>query len=163
MSDSAQEDWSLKERHETSAQRLDRNWSSLLQELRVVQTGVQLLTGFLLTLPFQEHFGTLSPFLKGVYLVAVAASVMSTLLLVSPVAAHRILFRQRKLEATIMTAHRLALAGLGLLGIALAAVTFIIFDVVAGVTWAIAVSAVAIAAFVIFWIIVPTVQKPSHD
>ncbi|CAM3602266.1 DUF6328 family protein [Smaragdicoccus niigatensis] len=163
MSDLTQEDWSLKERHETSAQRLDRNWSSLLQELRVVQTGVQLLTGFLLTLPFQQHFDTLSPLLKGVYLVAVAASVMATLLLVSPVAAHRILFRQRKLEATIMTAHRLALAGLGLLGIALAAVTFIIFAVVAGSLWSMVACGVAVAAFVIFWIIVPTMQKPSHD
>ena len=51
----AQEKWDA-DRDETEAQRLDRNWSSLLQELRVAQTGVQLLTGFLLTLPFQQRF-----------------------------------------------------------------------------------------------------------
>ena len=47
--------WDRRERGETEVQRLDRNWNSLLQELRVVQTGVQLLTGFLLTLPFQQR------------------------------------------------------------------------------------------------------------
>ena len=52
--------WDRRERGETEIERLDRNWNSLLQELRVVQTGVQLLTGFLLTLPFQQRFDILS-------------------------------------------------------------------------------------------------------
>src|SRR5439155_6937869 len=41
--------------NESPTERLDRNWNDILQELRVVQTGVQLLTGFLLTLPFQQR------------------------------------------------------------------------------------------------------------
>ncbi len=52
--------WNRRVRDETETQRLDRNWSNLLQELRVVQTSVQLLTGFLLTLPFQQRFEELS-------------------------------------------------------------------------------------------------------
>lgn len=62
-------------------QRLDRNWSSLLQELRVTQTGVQLLTGFLLTLPFQARFTTLDDGLHDAYLATVVASLGATVLL----------------------------------------------------------------------------------
>src|ERR1700740_353414 len=62
------EGWDWSARQETETQRLDRNWSSLLQELRVTQTGVQLLTGFLLTLPFQQRFTALDSTSTNVYL-----------------------------------------------------------------------------------------------
>jgi Family of unknown function (DUF6328) len=62
----AQKRWDAA-RDETEAERLDRNWSSLLQELRVTQTGVQLLTGFLLTLPFQPRFAQLDGTMHIVY------------------------------------------------------------------------------------------------
>ena len=58
------------ERNETPAERLDRNWSELLQELRVTQTGIQILTGFLLILPFQARFLDLDPALVAVFLVS---------------------------------------------------------------------------------------------
>jgi hypothetical protein len=67
--------WDDVERHETSTQRLDRNWSSLLQDLWVVQTGVQSLTGFLLTLPFQQRFDTLDDTMRMLYLATVSCSV----------------------------------------------------------------------------------------
>ena len=70
------------DRDETEAERLDRNWSSLLQELRVTQTGVQLLTGFLLTLPFQQRFTVLDGTMRTIYLITVACSIGSTVLLV---------------------------------------------------------------------------------
>ncbi len=63
--------WDTAARSETETQRLDRNWLSLLQELRVVQTGVQLLTGFLLTLPFQQRFDVLDTTMRVVYLITV--------------------------------------------------------------------------------------------
>jgi len=85
--------WDQRARHETETERLDRNWSSLLQELRVVQTGVQLLTGLLLTLPFQQRFTELSTLAQDVYLLTVIASIGSTVLLVAPVGLHRLLFR----------------------------------------------------------------------
>ena len=67
--------WDSRQRGETEIQRLDRNWNSLLRELRVVQTGVQLLTGFLLTLPFQQRFSDLSGPMRHVYLTTVGLSV----------------------------------------------------------------------------------------
>ena len=61
------------QRRESGLERLDRNWADLLQELRVVQTGVQLLTGFLLTLPFQARFAALGEFQQNVYLLPSAS------------------------------------------------------------------------------------------
>src|SRR5262249_39836401 len=98
--------WDASARSETETQRLDRNWLSLLQELRVVQTGVQLLTGFLLTLPFQQRFDTLNTTMRVVYLITVGCSVAATVLLESPVAMHRLLFRRHRIEYVVATAHR---------------------------------------------------------
>jgi Family of unknown function (DUF6328) len=154
------------ERHETSAQRLDRNWSSLLQELRVVQTGVQLLTGFLLTLPFQQRFDTLDDTMKMLYLATVACSVGSTVLLVTPVAMHRILFRQHRLSDLVSAAHACALAGLFLLGLALTGTTIVVFDAVAGASVAVIGGICAVVAFAVFWLVVPLGMRFSmhgHD
>ena len=92
------QNWDTEARSETETERLDRNWASLLQELRVVQTGVQLLTGFLLTLPFQQRFGALNLTMRVTYLATVACSVSSTMLLVAPVGMHRLLFRRHQLK-----------------------------------------------------------------
>lgn len=91
--------WNLRVRDETETQRLDRNWSNLLQELRVVQAGVQLLTGFLLTLPFQQRFEELSDAQEVIYLATVALSVTAPMMLVAPVGVHRLLFRQHALPS----------------------------------------------------------------
>jgi hypothetical protein len=125
-------EWDERQRHETPTQRLDRNWTDLLQELRVVQTGVQLLTGFLLTLPFQARFETLSEFQQNVYLVTVGFSVVATGLVIAPVSLHRILFRQRARLQLVSAAHRLALAGLLALSVAIIGVVLLVFDVVRG-------------------------------
>src|SRR5690349_4674753 len=79
-------------RHETPAERSDRNWSELLQELRVAQTGVQVLTAFLLSLPFQARFEAITSHQKVVYLIVVLLSVAATGVLISPVAVHRAVF-----------------------------------------------------------------------
>ncbi|MGV0624090.1 DUF6328 family protein, partial [Mycobacterium kansasii] len=102
--------WDRSQRGETEIERLDRNWNSLLQELRVVQTGVQLLTGFLLTLPFQQRFDVLGGPMRIVYLVTVGCSVGATVLLIAPVAIHRLLFRRHRLQALVSAAHRCAYA-----------------------------------------------------
>src|ERR1700754_5004489 len=126
--------WDDRARSETATERLDRNWSSLLQELRVVQTGVQLLTGFLLTIPFQQRFDTLGDDMRKVYLFAVGCAVGATVLLIAPVGMHRVLFRQRRLKSLVSAAHRMAFAGLLLLGLAMTATTVIVFDSVSGRT-----------------------------
>ena len=144
--------WDAVARSESEAQRLDRNWSSLLQELRVTQTGVQLLTGFLLTLPFQPRFASLSTGLHDVYLATVVSSLAATVLLVAPVGMHRMLFRQHKLRTLVSAAHRCAYAGLLLLGTALAGVAVVVFGTVLGMTAAVLAGAVTVAAMLAAWV-----------
>jgi hypothetical protein len=150
-------------RGETEAQRLDRNWSSLLQELRVAQTGVQLLTGFLLILPFSTHFEDLDAAMRGVYLVTVVCSIGATILLIAPVSMHRILFRRRRMKTLVHRANIYAIAGSALLAAALAGVATIIFDSVAGRTAAWIAGPVALVALAVFWFLLPLRQRGARD
>jgi hypothetical protein len=151
--------WDWEVRHETPTERLDRNWAHLLQELRVAQTGVQLLTGFLLTLPFQQRFDHLSHDMRVVYLATVACSVGSTVLLVAPVGMHRLLFRRHRLPTLVSTAHRCAIAGLLLLGAALVGVTTVIFNAVSGPLAGLVAGVCATVALLLFWAILPMWQR----
>lgn len=154
--------WDQAARHETEVQRLDRNWSSLLQELRVVQTGVQLLTGLLLTLPFQQRFELLDTPMRVVYLITVACATGATALLVAPVAMHRILFRRHRLNALVSAAHRCAFVGLLLLALAVAGVTELIFDTVAGRGAGVIAGAGALTGFVGLWLWLPLAMRTGR-
>jgi len=147
--------WDAAARSETETERLDRNWLSLLQELRVVQTGVQLLTGFLLTLPFQPRFDSLSTPMRVVYLATVGCSVAATVLLEAPVAMHRLLFRRHRTQYIVSAAHRFAYAGLLLMGLALIGVTVIIFGAVAGPPVGAIAGGCAALGQLGFWVLLP--------
>lgn len=155
--------WDRRERGETEVQRLDRNWNSLLQELRVVQTGVQLLTGFLLTLPFQQRFDVLGPSMRVGYLVTVVCAVCATALLITPVAMHRMLFRRHRLQVLVSAAHRCAYAGLTLLGLAVIGLTTIIFAAVAGRTVGLIAGACALPLFTFFWWALPLILRTHGE
>lgn len=127
------DEWNKHVRDESPMQRLDRNWSDLVQEMRVLQTGVQLLTGFLLILPFQSRFHELSPIQTTVYLVTVACAVGATGCLIAPVSMHRILFRLHARRLLVGVGHRLVQVGLSLLAVATVGVVLLVFDVVGGV------------------------------
>jgi hypothetical protein len=152
------------DRAETETERLDRNWASLLQELRVAQTGVQLLTGFLLILPFQERFTQLDGVMRVVYLITVSCSLVATALLVGPVGMHRVLFRQHRLDALVSASHGYALAGLLLLGVALAGVAVMVFYLGAGTAAAWIAGGCMLVAVVLFWLLVPLrARKDAPD
>src|SRR6478672_9542688 len=140
------------QRHETPLERLDRNWVDLLQELRVIQTGVQLLTGFLLTLPFQSRFEQLSAYQQTIYLATLAASVLATGFLIAPVSLHRFLFRRHARRVTVDVAHRLAQVGMLLLAVAMVGVVLLIFDVVLGSTQGIVAAGIVAAVLLGLWV-----------
>jgi hypothetical protein len=150
------DEWNAEARNETPLERLDRNWTELLQELRVVQTGVQLLTGFLMTLPFQQRFKMLSDNERGVYLAAVSASIVATGFLQAPVSLHRAVFRRHRRKETVDFAHRLAIVGIVFLALAVVAVATLIFDVLLGTTGGIAAGAVAAVMLLVLWLLIPT-------
>lgn len=143
-------------RNESVDERLDRNWMELLQELRVLQTGVQILAGFLLTLPFQARFVTLDDVQITLYLANVTLAALTTALILLPVSVHRRLFRQHLRSALVSSADRIAkvaLAGIGLLSVGTSA---LVFDVTAGRTAGLTAGAVLLATLFILLVYVPT-------
>jgi hypothetical protein len=145
---------------------LDRNWSELLQELRVAQTGTQILTGFLLTLPFSSGFTDLTDGQRHLYLAVLLGSVVATGLNLAPVAYHRILFRRHRRRWLVSAANVAARAALVMLALDSAAVVLLVFDVVVGGSPAIIAAAAVLAFLVLLWGIVPLVEraaKPDAD
>jgi hypothetical protein len=120
-------------RDETLDERLDRNWVELLQELRVTQTGTQILTGFLLAVAFQQKFDDLDVVQQRFYLGLIVTAVLTTGLALAPVNLHRALFRRHEKLALVTVSH--VLLRIVLLGVALvlAGTVVLIFDVVVGV------------------------------
>lgn len=142
---------------------MDRNWLELLQELRVVQTGVQILTGFLLTLPFTQTFTELADLQHWVYLSVLAGSVLATGLLVAPVAFHRVLFRHGLRPWIVARADQCAKAGLVALVLTIAGVIWFVFDIVAGRTAAWVTAGAMLTFFVVLWGLVPGwLPQPPH-
>ena len=119
-------------RHESESERSDRNWNEMLQETRIVQTGTQILSGFLLTIVFQPKFATLSTFQHTVYLVLVIAATLTTALALSPVVLHRRLFRHHEKREVVDTGHRLLTSALVGLGVVMTGTVLLIFDVAVG-------------------------------
>lgn len=142
-------------RDESERERVDRNWAELLQELRVTQTGVQLLAGFLLTLPFQTRFADLSSTQEYVYLGIVVLAVTATGLLVAPVSFHRAVFRRDEKEWLVLAAHWSARSGLVLMSLAVAGVVWLTFSVVVGETPAHVAGGLMAAFLAGLWFVLP--------
>lgn len=119
-------------RHETRNEQRDRNWDDLLQELRVMQTGTQIIAGFLLTLPFQQRFKDLPAPAVGWYLTLVALAAAATALMLVPVAVHRELFGLQIKERLVAAGHHTVRIVLWLVGMLVAGTTGLIFYVVLG-------------------------------
>ncbi|MDX6320690.1 MAG: hypothetical protein QOF52_548 [Propionibacteriaceae bacterium] len=121
-------------RHESENERMDRNWNEILQELRVTQTGTQILSGFLLAIAFQPRFDSLDSFQRTVYLILVIAAAATTALALAPVSLHRGLFRRRSKKLVVQTAHVLVRCALTGVAIVLTGTVLLIFDVALGTT-----------------------------
>lgn len=131
--------------------RLSRNWHELLQELRVTQTGTQILTGFLLTLPFTPRFAELTTRQEVIYLGTMVGSVVTTGLIIAPVAFHRLLFRRRQKPWLVAAADTVAKVGLLLLAVTTSGVVLLVFDVVLSWSVALVASSVTFLGLIVLW------------
>ena len=146
-------------RHETPEERSDRNWNELLQELRVMQTGVQILTGFLLTLPFQSRFQELQEYQRIWYLVLVALATLTTGLVIAPVATHRAVFGRHVKARLVRSADRMTRAALLALAVTVTGVIGLVFDVVVGRAAGIVTSAITLVALGTMWAVWPALVR----
>ncbi|MFS0867153.1 DUF6328 family protein [Microbacterium sp. 179-B 1A2 NHS] len=142
-------------RDETPNERADRNWNEVLQELRVLQTGTQILTGFLLALAFQPAFADLSDGQSTFYLVLVVLSALSAIVALSPVALHRILFARRAKPTVVAFGHVSMLVALASVSLLLIGVVAFVFDVVVGGTAFLVAGGALALLIVILWVAVP--------
>jgi hypothetical protein len=148
---------------ESNRDRLTRNLSELLQELRVAQAGVQILFGFLLTVVFTSQYQSAGSVVHGLHLLAVALAVAATALLTATAAWHRMLFRQQRRVEIIRSANWMALGGLGCLAGAMTATLGLIVDVVLGGGWALLVGIISGWAFVLLWFVMPRRLVGAHS
>jgi MFS family permease len=149
----------LPHRDETDTERLDRNLIELLQEVRVVQTGVQVLFAFLLTVPFSARFDDITGFQRAAYFTALVGATAASVLLIAPTALHRILFRMGQKEYMVDVSNRLALVVLAATAIAMIAVMLLVSDVMFGLGLAIAIALLTTFAFVARWFAVPARRR----
>jgi hypothetical protein len=138
-------------RDETDTERLDRNLIELLQEVRVVQTGVQVLFAFLLTVPFSNRFDQITGFQRGAYFAALVGTAAASVLLIAPTAVHRILFRMGQKQYMVDLSNRLAMGGLLSLAIAMIAAMLLVTDVMFGTAVAVVVAVATALAFGVVW------------
>jgi hypothetical protein len=117
-------------RDETPEERADRNWNDLLQELRVSQTGVQLLAGFLATLPFQSRFGELDSFQRAWYVGLLALAFATVGVMLAPVAIHRRVFQSDAKPELVQAGHRLTSVALAMIAVLLGGIFFLVVDMV---------------------------------
>jgi O-antigen/teichoic acid export membrane protein len=142
-------------RNETEAERIDRNVSELLQELRVAGLGVQVLFGFLLAMPFTNLFASLDPEQDRLYLAVLLLATLATALLTAPVAYHRLVFRRHKKHDLLRFANTVALAGLVCVALAISGAVLLVVSVVYDGLVAAIVAAIVAGTYFVLWYVVP--------
>jgi hypothetical protein len=148
---------------EDHGERLDRELIELLNGLRVVLPGVQVLFAFLLTVPFTQTFGDADELDRSVYFAAFVCTTVASILLIAPSAYHRLRWRQRDKERLLRTANTFAIAGLGFLAAAITCTVFLVTDVLYSLEVACAVTAVVGVALLGCWYALPMWRRLKDD
>jgi sterol desaturase/sphingolipid hydroxylase (fatty acid hydroxylase superfamily) len=150
------------DRGESKDQRIDRNYDELLQELRVAQAGVQILFAFLLGIAFQQRFSSISSVQRVIYIITLILTAAATVLLIAPVAIHRLLFRRHHKAELVDVSNILAISGLTALMLAVVGgVWLILLEVTSPLVTGLLTGLVA-ALFVVTWIVVPLRIRRQH-
>ncbi|GAA3019942.1 DUF6328 family protein [Microbacterium dextranolyticum] len=146
-------------RDETANERADRNWNEVLQELRVMQTGTQILAGFLLALAFQPAFMDLDARQRAFYLVLVVLATLSAVVALAPVALHRALFARREKQIVVAFGHGALVSSLVTVALLLVGVLAFVVDIVldARAAWIVGASAATVVA--VLWIVIPLILR----
>jgi hypothetical protein len=146
-------------RDESEAERLDRNFGEQLQELRIVQAGVQILLAFLLTIPFQQRFTQLTDLQRSIYVVTLVSVAISTLVFMAPVAMHRMLFREGLKDYVVRHTDHLIGTGLFFLVVGIVGGVVLVLDVLLSHTTAIWVGGGLAVLAAALWVALPLSQR----
>ncbi len=144
---------------ETRAQRVNRELIELLNEIRVVLPGVQVLLAFLLAVPFQQRFSQLTALQREIYFATVLLTLLATVLLIAPSSFHRLNFRRRRKDQILFVANRLMIAGTFVLALSLTGVVILIASVLYATATTIAAGVGALALMAWFWYGLPLSRR----
>jgi len=147
---------------ETEAERDDRNLIELLQELRVAGLGVQVLFGFLLSIPFTARFARLSHAQHGLYVATLLLAALATALLLAPVAYHRLVFRRHRKEQLVKDANVLAILGLAAVGLAVSAAVLLVVSFVDRGATVVVISVFVVCVFAVLWFVLPLARHRTR-
>lgn len=150
-------------RDETANERSDRNWSDLMQEFRVLQTGTQILAGFLLTLPFQPRFTELNGFDHVLYLILVILAVTVTLLALAPVTIHRLVFGQQAKPQLVQAASRILMVCLAAASLLFAGIVLFVFDFVTNPAAGLWAGGAVVVLILLVWVLGPRLVRAARD
>ncbi|WP_459736082.1 DUF6328 family protein [Streptomyces sp. E-15] len=142
-------------RDETEEERADRMWVELIQEVRVAQTGVQILFGFLLTVVFQPKYGRLPTADQVIYIVTVVMGACATGALIGPVSLHRLVSGRRVKPQAVRLAARMTLVGLALLLATMASSLLLILRVATHDSYVPYLVAAVVTWYVVGWYVLP--------
>ncbi|MET8450348.1 DUF6328 family protein [Streptomyces sp. NPDC005209] len=149
-------------RDETEEERADRMWGELIQEVRVAQTGVQILFGFLLTVVFTPKYADLPPTDQVIYIVTVVLGACATGALIGPVSLHRVVAGRRVKPQAVRLASRMTFVGLVLLLATMTSSLLLILRVAthdAFVPWLVA---AVVAWYLVCWYGLPLWSRRRH-
>lgn len=141
----------------------DRRFVELLQELRVMQTGIQILFAYLLTLPFSQRFGEISEGQTVIYVLTLCAAAMATAFLIAPVSYHRLTKPAVNKRRVVVVAARMAQAGLLMLLLAVGGAVYLVTDVVLDNTWARSISSLLAIIYIGLWYVLPLASRISRE
>lgn len=159
----------MAEASEDEKERLNRKLIELLNELRVALPGVQVLFAFLLILPFSQGFEGITDLQRSVFSGTFLSAALAVVLFIAPAAYHRLRHRQLdreelgEKEEMLITQHRLAVAGLFFLAVAMTGVVLLIFDVLFGTGVAALLALGVLAAFAWFWYGLPLYRRARDE
>ena len=148
-------------RQETLAQRDDRNFGELVQELRVVGLGVQVLFSFLLSLPFTVRFAVLSQGQRDLYVASITCATVATILLLGPVAYHRLVFRAGMKEPLVRFSNMMAIFGLAAVAGAVLSAVLLVTGYVAGALTGALITALAGVMLCGLWFALPLARRAA--
>ena len=150
-------------RDETPNERADRNWEELLQELRVMQTGTQILTGFLLAVAFTPRFEDMDEFQRDVYVGLVALAALATILALAPVGMHRALFGRRRKPELVRVAARIVKIDLVAIAALTIGVTTLIIDFTVDRAAGLIALVSSLVVVVLLWVLLPRLVKREAE
>jgi len=148
---------------ESRKERLDRELMELLQELRVIIPGVQVLLAFLLTAPFQQRFAQLPGSMRNAFFASIVCATLATAFLIAPSAHHRLRWRAGEKERLVRVGNQMAIIGTVFLAAAIVLALYVVTDVLFTTNLAVMTAVASLVVFGVLWYVVPMVGRQPQE